>query len=367
MSWTKRILIILILVLLVVGGIALHKKRTEQLKAVPPAEQTPLALHVAPVQQGMAVQTFLALGRIESGQSLKVAAQLGGRIEKMGPREGAKVNAGEVLAQLDVSELKANRDALRAKRQAVAADLAHARAELKREQALLQSGGSTRSAVDKWKTQVQALEGQLASLKAQIEALNVKIGYGTVRAPVDATIAQRLAEPGDTTAPGKPLYVLNTAAGGRVVIPLPLTALQKVKPGTGVILRNGDAEMRAKITRVRPSLNAQSLGEVYVDLPQRPFGLPVNAPLEARVIMGEAQGFVVPHNALFKRESNRATLIAVKNGKADLIPVEIVLDGDHAVVVKGDGLADVQQVVVGHPSVIYHVKAGDVIVVAQEG
>ncbi len=83
----------------------------------------------------------------------------------------------------------------------------------------------------------------------------MRIGYGEVKAPVQAVVAARLAEPGDAVQPGTPLYRLNVDSAARLRVTLPQEVLSQVQPGTPVILHHGDRRYppwRAKRRRVVP-------------------------------------------------------------------------------------------------------------------
>ena len=49
-------------------------------------------------------------GETEAYEDVKVAANTAGRVEWIGPREGQKVQKGDLLAKIDVSALKAALD-----------------------------------------------------------------------------------------------------------------------------------------------------------------------------------------------------------------------------------------------------------------
>ena len=362
----KKILAVVIIVALVAGGLILHKKRVAALEKTPVAEAPPLAVHVSAVREGTARQAFPALGRVQASAQVALAPQISGRVIKLGPDEGQTVHKGQLLLKLDTAELEAKRDALKAKLAATAAALKQAQDELRREEALLKTGGSTQSAVEARRTKVATLRSTLQSLKAEIAALNVKIGYGELRAPQDARVVARLVDRGDLALAGHPAYKLSLLKGGEVQVPVPLAVFSQVKVGQPVILRNGAAEQAAEVTRIRDTLNAQSLGVLYIDLPQRPFDLPDGAPLPVQVVLQSAQGLTVPNSALFEK-GGRTLLVVVDKGKAHFVPVAVTLRGDRQAVVAGAGLSAGQTVVVGHPSLIFRLKEGAPVVTVEEG
>ncbi len=358
------LLLILLAAALVAGAVLLRKHRMAQLAQASPPAATPWALTVAPVRRGALSQGFDALGVVSSGASTRILPQISGTILKMGPREGVKVKQGDLLAEIDTRELRARLEALQAKRAAARAEARRARNEARRERKLLGEGGSSATAVEKWLTAARAAEAQVKSLTAEIAALRVKLGYGRITAPFDATIARRLAEPGDVALPGKPIYVLSAARGGRVTIPVPLQTLRHLRVGSPVILSLEDDTLRAAISRIDPTLDQHAMGRVEIDLPQRPFDLPDGARLPARVITREVRdALIVPPYGLAPGPApgqGRVYAVVERDGRPVIRvhTVRVLLSSDQGHAVADDLPADAR-VVVAHPAVLLRLHDGD--------
>ncbi len=346
----------LLIPLIVAGAVSLHFKRIHQLDEIAVAEQSAWAVHVATVGHGAVHDAFPALGKVVSATDLHISPQISGTVLAMGPRAGGAVKKGDLILHLDTRELEANLSALKAELVSAQATERNDRRELERERKLMKSGGSSISAVEQRETRLSGDAAKVHALKDQIQALKVKVSYGHIYAETDAVVAQRLAEPGDTVFPGKPVYVLSASDGGRVVVPVPLSTVTRIKPGGIVRLSMGKRQMTTRITRVNPALDALSMGSLEIDLPARPFGLPDGARIPAWVIQSSiAHTLIVPadalipsrdatHRAVFKVDhSNGATLARV--------PVTVKLCGEEGCAVSG-ALKAGDQVVKAHESVL---------------
>jgi RND family efflux transporter MFP subunit len=356
-------LLVLLLFAAIAAGLRIRHQRASQLAHMPPPEPAPWALHVARVEKGDLIRGFPTLAELSASQQITLRAQVAGTVLEMGPREGITVKAGQRLARIDVRELLENRASLEAQLAAARAEVQRTLDDYRRQQELKKKGLTSTEALQAAHTAWVAAREKVNSLQRQISALDVRIGYGTVKAPVDAVVAARLAEPGDAVQPGTPLYRLNVDSAARLKVTLPQEILSQVHPGTRVILRHGEARLPIALDRIFPALDAKALGSAEADLDGLPFGLPSGARIPAVVILQSEQGaLTVPHRALARTGTGKAWLFVVRDGRLHQVPVKVLLEGDRRVAVRGD-LSPGDAVVVAHRSVLLQLRDGDPVVV----
>ncbi|MEO1144976.1 MAG: efflux RND transporter periplasmic adaptor subunit [Cyanobacteria bacterium J06638_22] len=115
-------------------------------------------------------------GRIE-GYETDLGAKVGGRIESVAVREGDRVEAEQVIAQLDAEELQAQLAAAQASRAAAEQQVTQARSQIgviesqiqEARLTLQQSQGDTAGRVNQAEAQVATAEAQLAQARAQVQ------------------------------------------------------------------------------------------------------------------------------------------------------------------------------------------------------
>jgi len=367
MSNIKKKLVYLLIPLLVGGTAALLHSRLKHVEDSPVMDVSPWAVSTDTVRQGTVNQGFPALGKVVSSTEVRIVAQISGSILTMGPQAGAMVHKGSLIVNLDTRGLEADAGSLKAKLTSAKAVLNNNRKEWEREQRLFKEGGSSATAVEQYQTRVRSEQANVHALKKQLESLQVKISYGQIHAPISGRIAERLAEPGDTVLPGKPIYTLTAEHGGRVVVPVPLDTLTKIQTNGEVILSMGGQQMVTHITRINPSLNALSMGSLEIDLPERPFNLPNGAPIEAHVLTATATGLSVPINALrpANNGNHRSLFKVVSEPKTHVqgVAVEVSLCGKERCVIEinnGDHVLHAgDHVVTAHGSVLLQLHDGD--------
>ncbi len=369
---TGKLKFIVLIVLLVAGTAALLHSHVKQVKTSPVMDAAPWALFTDSVRQGKVTQGFPALGKVVTSTEVRIVPQISGTVLKMGPRAGGRVHKGDLIVHLDTRTLESEAGSLKAKLASAVAVEKYDRKEMKRQQRLKKTGDSSLSKVQQYETRVRSDEASIQSLKQQLETLRVKISYGHILSPIDGYVATRLAEPGDAVFVGKPVYTLTAQQGGRVVVPVPLDTVTRIKPGGTVILLRGKQKMRVSISRVNPSLDTLAMGSLEIDLPRRPFNLPNASPIAVRVLTATASGLTVPVNSLrparkqaqrslFKVEKPEAKPATSKPLHIKLIPVKIQLCGKQRCVIKGD-LAIGDRVVTARGSVLLQLHDGDPII-----
>jgi RND family efflux transporter MFP subunit len=355
--------IIVIVIVMALGAVMLRKHRMVAVADLGSAGNTPWALHTAEVVRSKLSRGFPALASLSGSTDITISSQLSGMIEAMGPREGVVVEQDQVIARISVADLQHQRDGLATQREAAIADQKRTHDEYQRQLQLKEKGLTTVELVETKYTANIAAGKQVANLEKQLAAMDVRIGYGTVIAPRDAIIAERLMEVGDVAQPGKPMYRLTVDSAARLRVSLPQQILEQVKPGTSVVLEHGSQTMTIQLSRIFPALDAHALGAAEADLLAMPFGLPSGARIPARVLLETVEDAIsVPHRALV-RTGEEGFLFKIEPG-GDAEPrlkretVKIVLDTRDGLAVSGD-LDAGDQVVVAHQSVLMQLRNGD--------
>jgi len=180
-------------------------------------------------EPGVPAGFVLTNGRIEATR-IDIATKYAGRLSEVNVREGDVVEAGQVLARLDSTELEAQiREAEASSRQARErlkeaqaileerrADEELARRQLDRATTLARDGHVSQETVDQRRSQARISEAAVGSAEAQIaqataavdvadavaERLKVQLADYALRAPRNGRVQYRLAEPGEVLPVG---------------------------------------------------------------------------------------------------------------------------------------------------------------------
>ena len=243
----KRILIGLS-VLLGLGAIvaALLGAKAQQLKAMDAAENVlPVeAVTTAKAQTQSWNPTLYSVGTLTSENGVTLSAEVAGTVAKIDFESGAKVAAGTLLAQFDVSVEAADLRAAEA-----TAELAHLSAERVRE---------LRSRDTLAQSELDAAEAQLKQATARVEAIHASIEKKTFRAPFSGTLGIRKVNIGQYVNAGQAIVELQTLDPIHVDFALPQQRVVDLSVGQTVeVTTDGVSGLKftGKITALDPMVD----------------------------------------------------------------------------------------------------------------
>jgi len=160
---------------------------------------------------------LLLPGETEAWQDVRVASDMAGRVEWIGPREGEQVKKGDLLVKVDVSALKAALDRAQA-----AFDLAD---ELyQRRQQLYDGKLIAKEDLDRSVTERALALGNLRQAKVEYER-------GFARAPIDGVVNYLFVDEGEFIDRGKPLLDLVNVDKIKINVSVPELDVRYLRTG----------------------------------------------------------------------------------------------------------------------------------------
>jgi membrane fusion protein (multidrug efflux system) len=242
----KKKVFIAFCVLLVIAGVLggvkflqINRMIAQGKEFVPP----PATVTTAPVVSMAWEQRLTAVGSLEAVQGVTVTAELSGKIEQIAFEPGARVAAGDLLVQQDISSEEAQR-------RSEEATLALKKANHDRAKELLADKVVTQAAYD------QALAEYKQALAA-IDNIRSVIAKKTIRAPFAGRLGIRLVNLGQILEGGEPIVSLQAMDPIFVNFLLPQNQIAQIQPGLTVRVRT-DAlpgqEIQGRVTAINPQV-----------------------------------------------------------------------------------------------------------------
>ena len=316
------------------------------LTARPVAVQTAAA--VAPGAGGAAGALLQATGYVTARRQATVSTQITGTLTKVLIEEGDHVKAGQVIATLEDSALRASLVAAQANLQAaqaqvtqLQAQLAQAEADARRQSELVASGMTTRQASEQSRTAVASFTAQLDArrreadaARAQLAQAKVNFDYTVVRAPFSGVVTEKAAQVGEIVSP--------LSAGGGFT-----------RTGVGTIVDMDSLEVdvdvnEAYIGQVTPDMPAQAVLDAYADwkIPAHVIAIvPAadrgKATVKVRVALEQKDARLVPNMAARVSFLGQKVAATAQAPKGVLVPAQAIAqrDGRSVVFVVVDGKA----------------------------
>jgi membrane fusion protein, multidrug efflux system len=292
-------------------------------------------------------------GQIEAAARLDLGFEFGGRLTEVLAEEGDLVPAGAVLARLDTSALIPERATLEAELAALAADAELARLTLERNDRLTERGARPVAAQDEARLALARAQAGMAAIAARIAGVDVALSKSVLTAPFAVQVGARLADPGQTIAPGQSVLVVFDAAPARARVGLPPDLAAELRLGDTVTVEMGGRPSVAQISHIRPDLDPNTRSRAVI----------VTLAADSSAVLGDTvalilvqrvaePGFWAPLSAL--REGVRGswsvmTLATTAQGdRTELAAVEVIYTAGDRVFLRGD-LADGARIVAQAP------------------
>jgi RND family efflux transporter MFP subunit len=201
-------------------------------------------------------------GSVAPGARLRLGFNAPGVIAEVKVKMGDVVHKGDLLARLRDSGGGAMLAAAQAQRNKALRDR-------QRAASLVASGTIAAAQGD------DALSGlRVANANASVAAS--ALAQREIFAPIDGTVLERVAEPGESVGPGSPVLVLDDTQ--RLVVKVGVTEhdLTRVAPNQAatLVVEGSDTPLPATVTSIAPALREDGLYTVEVEPPATAFGKP---------------------------------------------------------------------------------------------
>jgi RND family efflux transporter MFP subunit len=186
-----------------------------------PARRLPV-VQSQPVEPAAFQASFDTVSTLEAEQEVDLAAQAGGRIQRLLVRQGDRVRQGQLLLVLDQAQLRADVASLRAQMQTN-------RLNYQRYQELARQGAASALQRDEFR------QAYIAAREALV-AREADLAFKDLRAPIAGTVADLRVKQGDVIAAGVPLTRLIRNARLLARIDVPAVYADRVRTGQRVVL-----------------------------------------------------------------------------------------------------------------------------------
>jgi membrane fusion protein (multidrug efflux system) len=147
----------------------------------------PMTVDATVLQPGTMTERLRTTGTLRADESVELTPEASGKVTNIQFEEGTRVQAGDLLVQINDAELQARR-----KRLEHQLELATAQAE--RQERLLDEGGVSQETYDATVNEVEVLKAELELVEAQIEKTKV-------RAPFSGVVGLRAVSEGAYVSP----------------------------------------------------------------------------------------------------------------------------------------------------------------------
>lgn len=335
--WSVAALLTVLTSLLALCGCA---EQTSSAATKPPAE-TPLEVKAVQPHRGEVYRYINLPGEVRPLYEVTLFAKVDGYLEKLTVDKGDSVKTGELIADIDVPELRANLVKYKA-------ELEQAQAEFK------QLSDATNNTTDEaTKNRLAVASGKLAVAKGNVQYTESMLKYARVTAPFDGIVTKRYVDPGAyipvpnaaSTPEAAAIVNLTDFKTLRMQVAVPETEATHIKIGLPIRWTTDDypgQHFDGTVTRAYWALDKATktmLTETQMANPSMKLqpGMLVNARIG---IEKKEDALLLPVGAVVKEKANSFVFI-FNDGKIKKSPVELGFnDGANVEIVAGVKPAD---------------------------
>lgn len=239
-------------------------------------------------------------GAVESARRTAVASRILARIEEIRVTAGSEVAAGDLLIRLDARDLGARSGEVAEALLAARARLALARTEQQRMAKLVTEGVEAQQRLDRTESDLRVAQAEVDRLEESQRGSRTGLSFAEIRSPVSGRVVDRLAEPGDTAVPGRPLLRIYDPTVLRVELPVRESLAVRLSVGTPLLVRIASLgeEFHAVIDEIVPF--AEPGARTLLIKARLPYDARLFAGMFARAAVpaGERARIVVPERSV---------------------------------------------------------------------
>ncbi len=239
-----------------------------------PAEAPPLTVRVAVAERGAADRRIELAGTVEAETSAAVSSRVAAMVTAVHVALGDEVRAGQTLISIDPTAAEGQAAQARGGQTQAAAALALAQRNFERYQALAATQSASPLELDLARTQLEQAKGAVEQAKGAVAAAQSVARESRVVAPFAGRVAARLVDVGDLAAPGRPLVMIESTRGRRLVVAVPETLARQaaLAPGGALAVTldadGGGQEIAGRIAEISPGPDPGTHSyTVKIDLP----------------------------------------------------------------------------------------------------
>ena len=312
------------------------------------------AYELASVKKEQIDITKTYVANIYSKNQVMVATRLMGFIKQMPIEEGDIVKKGELLFEVDPSDInsmlnQARGAVLQAKSGVLMAEMAYADAlkDYQRFKDLYEKGAVSKRDFEKMtlmknirEKQVDMAKGMLKQAEAALDRVKAQFKYAKVTSPIDGVVTMKMKKVAEMALPGYPVVVLSDLNSIKAKSFVKESDLDYFKLGmpVSIYVPALKKEFKGKVSTIIPSADPATHSFVVKYSFENAKGLIPGMYAKAKVVVAKKEAVLVPFAALTTREGIVGVFVD-SDGRAKFVPVkEIAQKGDFIAVkgLKGD-------------------------------
>ncbi len=297
-----------------------------------------------------------------------VKAKVAGEVLEVTVREGQSVQRGDILARIDIKNLKAQYDSQSASLEKAHADLSIAKTNRDNSALMLEQHFISKNGYDSANSTFQAAAASVRVAEAQARLAQIGLDDAVVRAPIAGIVSRRMTQPGEKVSPDSPLLSIVDLGKLELEAPAPASEIPSVKIGQLAHFRVGgfgDRVFEGRVERVNPVTEDGSRSiKLYLAVDNADGALKGGMFAQGQLVLDKTEPAPAIPVAAVRSDAGVTYVLTVEDGKLARHPVILGLHTeDESLVEVREGLQPGARIIVAK---IDALKPGTAVVVKGE-
>ncbi len=330
---TSLLLIPTALIALTCGGS--HPTETE-------TEGATIHASVAKAERLEAAQEIEVFGTVEAEKTAAISVRVMAMVTAVRVKAGDEVRKGQLLLEIDPQASEGQLSQARGGLGQAEAGLALAERNYERFQALAESNAASELELDMARMQYEQAKAAVEQAQGAVSSASSVAGDSRVVAPFSGRVGRKMVEVGDLAAPGRPLLVIESKEGRRLVVSIPESLMAQAKLQFGDDLRVSIdsrpdlTDLTGSVVEIPPGADPASHSfqvKLALDAPDLPSG----ATGRASIPTGMRTLIAVPEGAVLRRGGIQMVVVRTDDGFAStrVVTVGRDLPGEQVEILSG--------------------------------
>lgn len=256
-----------------------------------------------------------------------VKSKVPGEVTRVLVREGEAVKSGQLMAQIDTTDLQARLDAQAAALEEAKARLKIADKNRANNQQLLRQKFISQNAYDTADSTYEAAGAGVRSQEAQLRIARKALDDAAVRAPIEGVVASRTVHAGEKVGVDQALFTLVDLGRMEIEAPAPASEIPSVRAGQAASFRvDGFAEraFEGRVERINPTAQPGSRAiTLYISVRNPDGALRGGMFAKGEIVLDRGQpAAVIPATAV-REESGQPYVFTIEGGKIARRPIKV--------------------------------------------
>ena len=226
-------------ILVVITGIRSREEANARLREWTDDQAVPTVAVVQPDPRALS-PTINLPGRLEAYYRAPIFARVSGYLKSWSADMGARVKAGQVIAEIEAPDLDQQLLQARADLASQQASAKLSEATLERRKTLLSSNFVSMQEIDERTADLSNKKAAVKASQANVERLEALAGYKKITAPFDGIVTSRDTDVGALInaggSSGPPMFVISDISKLRVYVSVPQTYVPAVRLGANAVI-----------------------------------------------------------------------------------------------------------------------------------